>query len=121
MLLKIENVDEYIASFPERVQLILISIRKLILENALDVTEGISYGMPAYKTYNKPLIYFAAYEKHIGIYALPSAHSAFKEKLKNYKQGKGSVQFPLHQPIPYDLIEKMIRFRVLENEKKHRK
>ena len=70
--------------------------------------------MPAYKLNKKPLVYFAAFKAHIGFYATPSGHEAFKEELSKYKQGKGSVQFPLDQPIPYDLIVRMVKFRVQE-------
>jgi uncharacterized protein YdhG (YjbR/CyaY superfamily) len=78
--------------------------------------------MPAYKTNKKPLLYFAGFKKHIGLYATPSGHSKFEKALSKYKQGKGSVQFPLDQPIPYDLIEKIVKFRVRENTtKKHLK
>ncbi len=71
--------------------------------------------MPAYKTHGKPLVYFAAFKKHIGFYATPSGHEAFAKELKKYKRGKGSVRFPLHQPVPYDLIRQMVEFRVYEN------
>lgn len=78
-------------------------------------TEEIVYGMPGYKTNGKPLVYFAGYKNHIGFYATPSGHEAFQKELSKYKQGKGSVQFPLNQPIPFDLIEQIVRFRVDEN------
>jgi uncharacterized protein YdhG (YjbR/CyaY superfamily) len=97
------------------VQKILKKIRKLILDNAPGVEEMIAYGMPGYKINKKPLVYFAGYEKHIGFYATPSGHSEFKDELSKYKQGKGSVQFPLDKPIPYDLIENIVKFRVAEN------
>jgi uncharacterized protein YdhG (YjbR/CyaY superfamily) len=76
-----------------------------------------SYGMPGYKLNKKPLVYFAGYKNHIGFYATPSGHSHFQEQLSRYKQGKGSVQFPLNEEMPYDLIEEMVRFRVAENNK----
>jgi uncharacterized protein YdhG (YjbR/CyaY superfamily) len=87
----------------------------LIKDNAPNAEERISYGMPAYKTNNKPLVYYAAFKNHIGFYATPSKHSELKEDLSKYKQGKGSVQFPLDLPIPYELIEKMVKIRVIEN------
>ncbi|KHJ36608.1 hypothetical protein PBAC_32190 [Pedobacter glucosidilyticus] len=110
-----ESVEAYIAHFPEEVQNLLKQIRAIIKRLAPDAVEGISYGMPAYKLYKKPLVYFAAFKKHIGFYATPSGHTAFAEDLSIYKQGKGSVQFPLNQPIPYALIEKIVAFRVEEN------
>lgn len=113
----IESVDVYIAQFPESVQSTLIQIRKLIFELVSDAKEKISYGMPAYKLNGKPLIYFAAYKNHIGFYATPSAHESFKVELLGYKQGKGSVQFPINDKIPFELIEKMILFKKSELEK----
>ncbi len=114
---KARNIDDYIKDFPAEVQEILQKIRSIIRENAPDATEEIAYGMPAYKTNKKPLVYFAGFSKHIGFYAIPSGHKAFEEELSVYKGGKGSVQFPLNQPIPYDLIRKMVIYRVQENEK----
>jgi uncharacterized protein YdhG (YjbR/CyaY superfamily) len=110
-----ESVEAYIAHFPEELQNLLKQIRVIIKRLAPDAVEGISYDMPAYKLHKKPLVYFAAFKKHIGFYATPSGHTAFAEDLSIYKQGKGSVQFPLNQPIPYALIEKMVAFRVEEN------
>lgn len=109
------EIDSYILQFPAETQVILTKIRKLIKENAPGAEEMIAYGMPAYKLSKKPLVYFAAYKTHIGFYATPSGHFAFKDELSVYKQGKGSVQFPLHKPIPYDLIENIVKFRVEES------
>lgn len=108
------EIDQYILQFPEETRDILNKIRALIKENVPDAIESIAYGMPAYKLNKKPLVYFAAYKTHIGFYATPSGHEAFKEELSKYKQGKGSVQFSLNQPIPYDLIMRMVKFRVSE-------
>jgi uncharacterized protein YdhG (YjbR/CyaY superfamily) len=110
-----KTVDEYIQTFPKDVQSILREIRGIIKANAPTATESISYGMPAYKTGGQPLIYFAGYQKHIGLYATPSGHAQFAKELSRYKQGKGSVQFPLDEPIPYDLIKRIVVFRVKEN------
>lgn len=115
---EIKSVEQYIKTFPEDVQILLDKLRRLILEIAPKATEGIAYGMPAYKTQGRPLVYFAAYKKHIGFYATPTGHAAFAEELSVYKQGKGSVQFPLDQAIPFDLIERIVEFRVKENEGK---
>lgn len=109
------NVDSYIASFPDKVQVILTKIRSIIKENAPGAEEGFAYKMPSYKLNKKPLVYFAAFDNHIGFYATPSGHSEFAEELSKYKQGKGSVQFPLNQLMPYDLIARIVRFRVEEN------
>jgi len=110
-----KNVDEYIASFPEDVQKILNRIRKIILRHAPEAEESITYKMPSYKTFGKTLIYFAGFKKHIGLYATPSGHSEFSNELKKFKHGKGSVQFPIDKPIPYDLIRQIVKFRVAEN------
>ncbi len=113
-----KNFDEYILQFPFDVQEILVKIRYTIKQKAPDASESISYGMPAFKINGKPLVYFAAYQNHIGFYATPSGHEEFKKELSLFKQGKGSVQFPLNQPIPYDLIGRIIEFRTDENQKR---
>lgn len=113
------NVESYIASFPENTRNILESVRALILEEVPDAEEGIAYQMPAYKYLGHPLVYFAGFAKHVGLYALPSGHARFEKQLAGYKQGKGSVQFPLSQPVPYDLIREIVRFRASENQEKY--
>lgn len=113
------DVTTYIASFPVETQNIMNKMRTLILTGAPDAIESIAYGMPAYKTYGKPLIYFAGYKNHIGWYALPSGQEAFSKELQGYKQGKGSVQFPLDAPIPFDLLQRIVAFRVAENKSKY--
>jgi uncharacterized protein YdhG (YjbR/CyaY superfamily) len=110
----ISSVTEYIASFPDETQTRLNAIRNLVSSLCSEATESISYGMPAYKLGGKPLIYFAAFKQHIGLYATPSGHAQFKNELAHYKQGKGSVQFPLSEPLPIELIEQIIRFRLHE-------
>lgn len=115
------EIETYIQQFPEKVQEILRNIRQLINANAPEADELFAYRMPAYKTHKKPLVYFAAFKNHIGFYATPSGHSEFKNELSKYKQGKGSVQFPLDKPMPYQLIERMIKFRVKENKEKANK
>jgi uncharacterized protein YdhG (YjbR/CyaY superfamily) len=112
------NIEIYIQQFPDDVQVILNNIRKLIKENATEAEETFAYGMPAFKLNKKPLVYFAGYKNHIGFYATPSGHIEFQNELSIYKQGKGSVQFPLDRPIPYKLIEKIVKFRVSETTKK---
>lgn len=109
-----KTVDEYIQIYPKNIQDILSKIRAIIIKTVPTAIESISYGMPAYKFNKKPLIYFAAFSNHIGIYATPSTHEAFANDLAKYKQGKGSVQFPLNQEIPYELITKMILFKIDE-------
>jgi uncharacterized protein YdhG (YjbR/CyaY superfamily) len=109
------TVDEYIKSFPENVQVLLKQIRATVKENAPEAEESIAYQMPAYKTDGKPLVYFAAFKNHIGLYATPTGHAQFEKELSKYKQGKGSVRFPLDKPVPFDLIARIVRFRVEEN------
>jgi len=109
------DIDLYISNFPEDVQEILTQIRTIINKVVPDAVEDISYGMPAFKTNGKPLVYFAGYKNHIGFYATPTGHEYFSAELSNYKQGKGSVQFPIDKPIPFDLIKRIVEFRVKEN------
>lgn len=110
-----DKIDQYILKFPQETQEILQQVRQLIKATAPDAVESIAYGMPAYKTNGKPLVYFAGYKHHLGFYATPTGHEAFAEELSAYKQGKGSVQFPLDQDIPYDLIKRIVAFRVEGN------
>ena len=112
----IETVDEYIQCFPKKTQTHLKAIRKVIKANAPDAEEQIAYKMPAFKLNKKPLVYFAVFNHHIGFYATPTGHSAFAKELSRYKQGKGSVQFPIDQPLPVDLIKRIVAFRVQENQ-----
>lgn len=115
------SVDAYIAQFPAETQQVLQQVRVAVIKAAPKAVETISYGMPAYKMNGKPLVYFAGYEKHIGFYATPTGHDAFKKELALYKQGKGSVQFPLHQKMPLTLIKNMVKFRVAQNMDKQNK
>lgn len=110
----VKNVDEYIAGFPKETQSLLKQMRTTIQKAAPDAEETIGYGMPAYK-YHGPLVYFAAYKNHIGFYATPTGHAAFKKELSIYKEGRGSVQFPSDKPLPLNLVTKIVKFRVKEN------
>ncbi len=117
--MKPATVEAYISSFAPPIQDRLQTLRALVVQTAPEATESIAYGMPAYKTLGKPLIYFAGYEHHIGFYATPSGHEQFKEALSVYKQGKGSVQFPNNKPLPLQLIKEIVLFRVAENQSKY--
>ena len=108
------TVDEYIASFPEETQVKLRELRATIRAAAPEAEEKISYQMPTFFLKGN-LVYFAAWKKHIGFYAIPSANEAFQDELAAYTVSKGAVQFPLDQPLPVDLITRMVRFRVAEN------
>jgi len=112
------TIDEYISGFPVDIQLILNQVRSTIKQVAPNAEESIGYGMPAYKTHGKPLVYFAGFKNHIGFYATPTGHAEFAKELSKYKQGKGSVQFPIDQPMPLELIAQIVEFRVIENQEK---
>lgn len=109
------SIDEYIAEFPPETQSVLKEIRALIKASAPDATERISYAMPTFDLNGTHLVHFAGYKKHIGFYPVPSGIEAFKEELEPYKSGKGSAQFPLGQPLPTDLIRRIVEFRVEES------
>lgn len=114
-----KTVDEYIAKFPKDVRDVLEELRRVIREAAPEAEEAISYGMPAFKLHGRSLVFFAAWKNHVGFYpGGPSAIEAFKKELSPYKHAKGSIQFPLDKPIPFDLVRKMVKFRVKENESK---
>jgi uncharacterized protein YdhG (YjbR/CyaY superfamily) len=109
-----KTIDEYIAGFPGDVQEILQQIRQTIREAAPDAQEKISYQMPTF-TLNGNLIHFAAFKNHIGLYPTPTGIEEFEKELSVYERGKGSVRFPLDKPIPFDLISRIVKFRVKEN------
>ncbi|WMW25068.1 DUF1801 domain-containing protein [Methanolobus sediminis] len=111
------NIDEYIALFPKDVRDKLEELRIVILEAAPEAEEVISYKMPTFRL-NGILVHFAAYKNHIGFYPTPSGITAFEEELSGYKHSKGSIQFPLDKPIPFDIVKKIVVFRVRENKAK---
>jgi uncharacterized protein YdhG (YjbR/CyaY superfamily) len=109
-----KDIDDYIDRFPPEVQRRLMQMRSTIHKAAPQAEEVISYGIPAFAM-NGILVYFAAFKNHIGLYPRASGIAAFKAELKPYKWAKGSVQFPLDQPLPLDLIRRIVKFRVTEN------
>lgn len=109
------TIDAYIASFPEEVRVLLEQVRATIQKNAPEATEAIKYAIPTFVLNGKNLVHFAAFKNHIGFYATPTGHEAFKEALSGYKQGKGSVQFPMDEAMPLELIARIVQFRVEEN------
>ncbi|MEW5719131.1 MAG: DUF1801 domain-containing protein [Chloroflexota bacterium] len=111
---KFETIDEYIAECPEDVRPLLEKLRRVIRDAAPQAEEAISYAIPTFKL-NGNLVHFAAFKNHIGFYPTPPAIVAFKKELASYKQAKGSVQFPLAQPIPFGLVKKIVKFRVKQN------
>jgi len=112
---KPKNIDEYIADFPKDVQEILEKIRMTIKKAAPDAEETISYQIPTFNLRGKYLVYFAAYKNHIGLYPAPIGNAEFNKEISIYGSGKGTFQFPLNKPIPYNLITKFVKFRVKEN------
>jgi uncharacterized protein YdhG (YjbR/CyaY superfamily) len=113
---QLKTIDEYIATFPKEVQDVLEKIRSAIRESAPKAEEAISYGIPAFRLNgSRGSVYFAGWKNHIGFYPTPSGIEAFKKELAPFKQEKGSVQFPLDKPIPYDLVKKIVRYRVTGN------
>jgi uncharacterized protein YdhG (YjbR/CyaY superfamily) len=109
-----KDIDEYIAGFPREVQEILEKIRLTIRKAALDAEETISYQMPTF-TLHGNLVHFAAFKKHVGFYPTPTGTQKFQKELAVYKGAKGSVRFPLDEPIPFALIGRIVKFRVKEN------
>lgn len=108
------NIDEYIAGFPEDVQKSLQELRLTIRNAAPEAEETINYQMPTF-TLKGNLVHFAAYKNHIGFYPAPSGIETFKDELSVYKGAKGSVQFPINTPLPLELVEKIVKYRVKEN------
>src|SRR5215217_6884855 len=116
-----KTIDEYIETFPEDVRTTLNELRQTIKETAPEAEETINYQMPTYALHGN-LVYFAAFKNHIGFYPTPSGIEAFKKELSPYKVAKGSVQFPIDQPLPLPLIRKIVEYRVKENvERKQKK
>lgn len=109
-----KNIDEYIATFPEETQVKLTSIREFINANFPEVSEAIIYAMPTFRL-NGNLVHFAGYKNHIGFYPGSSGVANFLDKLTEFKTSKGAIQFPINEPIPFDLIKEITDFRVKEN------
>jgi len=112
------NINAYIAASPKDVQKILEQVRLAVRKAAPGAEETISYGIPAFRYKGRVIIYFAGYKNHIGFYATPAGHIAFAKELSKYKQGRGSVQFPLDKPMPLKLIARMVKFRVQQQDEK---
>jgi uncharacterized protein YdhG (YjbR/CyaY superfamily) len=116
---RFETIDEYIAAFPRSVQDILEELRQTIQNSAPDAKEAISYQIPTFKL-NGNLVHFAAFKNHIGFYPTSSAISKFMKELSHYEVSKGTVRFPINEPIPFDLIRKIVKHRAKENLSKAR-
>jgi len=115
---KFETIDEYIEFFPENVQRVLEKLRATVQEAAPGALESISYDMPTFKLYGQRLAYFSAWKKHIGFYLIPKGNEAFRKELSPYAGEKGSLRFPLDKPIPYDLVKRVVMFRMKEIRRK---
>ena len=115
-----DTIDEYIAEFPNDVQKILKKVRATIRKAAPHAEETIKYQIPTF-TYQGNLVHFAAFKNHIGFYPAPSGIDQFKKEIASYRRGKGTLQFPLDQPIPFALISKIVKFRVQQNLEKAKK
>ncbi len=114
--IKIETIDDYILSFPAGIREELQKLRGVIKDGAPDAEEKISWQMPTF-TLHGNLVHFAAHKNHIGFYPGASGIEAFKQELKEYKSSKGAVQFPYGNPLPYELITRIVKFRAAENKK----
>jgi len=110
----VPDIDTHIAAFPPEVRERLLAIRALVHEVAPDATETIAYAIPTFDLNGKHLVHFAGFARHVGFYPTPRGFGGFEEELAGYKQGKGSVQFPHSQPLPLDLIRRMVEARVAE-------
>ena len=108
------DINAYISEFPEEIRAILEQIRTTIQKAAPEAKEAVKYGMPTF-VLNGNLVHFAAYNNHIGFYPAPSGIDTFLDEIAVYRTGKGTIQFPLDKPIPFDLISKVVKFRVEEN------
>lgn len=111
----VNEVDKYISGFPEDVQKRLNTMRKTIRTEVPDAEEKIGYGIPTYKLDGKNLVHFGGFKNHVGFYPAPSGLTAFEKELSPYKAAKGSVQFPHDEPLPLDLVKKIVRFRLKEH------
>ena len=111
------SIDEYIATFPEEIQIILQELRATIKASAPDAVEKISYQMPTFALKGN-LVHFAAWKNHIGFYPAPTGIQEFRRELSIYEGAKGSLKFPLEKPLPLELISRIVKFRVAENLKK---
>jgi uncharacterized protein YdhG (YjbR/CyaY superfamily) len=109
-----KTIDEYISQFPAELQEKLQTLRKVIKDAAPESQEKISWGMPTFVLHGN-LVHFAAFKKHIGFYPTSTGVEHFKDELTDYKFSKGAIQFDLTKPIPYELIDRIVRFRVKEN------
>jgi uncharacterized protein YdhG (YjbR/CyaY superfamily) len=114
------TIDEYVSTFPEEVQAALEQVRQAIQKTAPEAAETISYGMPTFDLNGKHLVFFAGWKHHISLYPIPAGDEAFQQEVSHYKRAKGTIQFPLDKPIPYDLVEQIVTLLMMESPEKER-
>ena len=114
------TIDEYISTFPGEVQGALEKVRQAIHSAAPEAAETISYGMPTFDLNGKHLVFFAGWKQHISLHPVPAGDEAFQQELAHYKRARGTIQFPLNKPIPYDLVERIVTFLIKEKPEKEK-
>ncbi len=114
------TIDEYISTFPADIQAILEKMRQSIQKAAPDAVETISYGIPTFNLNGKHLVFFAGWKQHISLYPLPAGDEAFQQEIAHYKRAKGTIQFPLDKPLPYELVEQIVILLIKEKPEKER-
>jgi uncharacterized protein YdhG (YjbR/CyaY superfamily) len=112
------TIDEYIAIFPADTQFILEKVRQIIHKALPEAAEAISYAIPTFDLNGKHVVFFAGWKHHISLYPLPAGNEAFQQAIAPYKRAKGSIQFPLDKPIPYDLVEQLVTLLIEETPEK---
>jgi uncharacterized protein YdhG (YjbR/CyaY superfamily) len=112
------TIDEYISTFPGKIQAVLEKVRQAIQKAAPEAAETMSYGIPTFNLNGKHLVFFAGWKHHISLYPIPAGDEAFQQEISHYKRAKGSIQFPLDKPIPYDLVEQIVTFLIEETPEK---
>jgi uncharacterized protein YdhG (YjbR/CyaY superfamily) len=110
---QVNSIDEYISSYPKNIQVLLEKMRQTIKKAAPGAEEAIRYGIPTFRL-NGNLVHFGGFKNHIGFYPTPAGISAFEKELASYEKSKGAIKFPLDQPIPFDLVTKIVQLRVKE-------
>ena len=118
---KSASIDDYIAGFPGKTQIMLEQVRSIIKKEAPGAEETISYAIPAFNLNKHNLVYFAGYKNHISLYPVPKGSATFEKEISKYKSGKGTMQFSLDKPLPIGVITKIVKYRLKENENKYKK
>jgi uncharacterized protein YdhG (YjbR/CyaY superfamily) len=114
------SIDEYISTFPGEIQAVLEKMRQAIQHAAPEAAETMSYGIPTFNLNGKHLVFFAGWKQHISLHPLPAGDEAFQQELAHYKRAKGTIQFPLDKPIPYDFVERIVTLLIRESPEKER-